>query len=215
MFGDITKRGERIWWWKTEANAGPDWRRISAWLLVPPQSGGGPCASATLQLPIDWRLIGASHPIGHYTTTMFSRTHKLSTRGEEEKLLGRTSHELTIRSAASLTPTAAPPSPQSNSPLAPARHSYYLRGNIPSVMMSVGSVASAPDVSAGPPLATDPSPTIINDPFTGEQKAKLVPDGPGVTGSPFSVFEDGGPETATHEKFWAHVVRIRELQSEV
>jgi hypothetical protein len=57
--------------------------------------------------------------------------------------------------------------------------------------------------------------TLINDPYTGEPKARLVPDHPSALGSPFLLFEGCGTDMATQEKFWSHVTRIRELQSEV
>ncbi|KAJ1311541.1 hypothetical protein OPQ81_010025 [Rhizoctonia solani] len=138
---------------------------------------------------------------------MFSKSHRSFTRGEEEGLLGRASHELTIRSGASLTPTSPvlPPSPQPTGPLTPVRHSYYHRGNTPASIPE-NSIASGVTVTGA-----NMEPTLINDPYTGEPKARLVPDHP----APFSLFEGCSTDMATQEKFWSHVSRIRELQSEV
>ncbi|CUA77406.1 hypothetical protein RSOLAG22IIIB_02418 [Rhizoctonia solani] len=145
---------------------------------------------------------------------MFSKSHRPATRGEDEQLLGRASHELTIRSGTSLTPTSPvpPPSPQPTRPLTPVRHSYYNRGNTPTLII--------PEKSIGPPVTVtgatmEPQSTLINDPYTGEPKARLVPDHPNALGSPFSLFEGCNTDMATQEKFWSHVARIRELQSEV
>ncbi|KAH7345095.1 hypothetical protein B0J17DRAFT_638317 [Rhizoctonia solani] len=141
---------------------------------------------------------------------MFSKSHRLTARGEEENLLGRASHELTIRSGTSLTPTSPvpPPSPQPTGPLTPVRHSYYQRGHTP------------PEKSFGSPVTVtgatmESQSTLINDPYTGEPKARLVPDHPTSLGPPFSLFEGCNTDMATQEKFWSHVSRIRELQSEV
>lgn len=82
------------------------------------------------------------------------------------------------------------------------------------VTRSNGSTASVADVPAGLGAATDLRPTTINDPFTGEPKAKLVPDHPGAVGSPFPTFE-GCSESVAQDRFWSHVEKIRELQSEV
>ncbi|KAF8707816.1 hypothetical protein RHS03_04140, partial [Rhizoctonia solani] len=147
---------------------------------------------------------------------MFSRSHRLSTRGEEEGLLGRASHELTIRSGTSLTPTspAPPPSPQPTGPLTPIRHSYYHRGT-PIAMPPEKSVGSTITVTHAPDATVQSRSTLINDPYTGEPKARLVPDHPSALESPFLLFEGCGTDMATQEKFWSHVARIRELQSEV
>ncbi|CAE6407433.1 unnamed protein product [Rhizoctonia solani] len=147
---------------------------------------------------------------------MFSRSHRLSTRGEEEGLLGRASHELTIRSGTSLTPTSPvpPPSPQPTGPLTPVRHSYYHRGT-PISTLPENSVGSTVTVTRAPDATMESRSTLINDPYTGEPKTRLVPDHPSALGSPFLLFEGCGTDMATQEKFWSHVARIRELQSEV
>ncbi|CAE7190054.1 unnamed protein product [Rhizoctonia solani] len=144
---------------------------------------------------------------------MFSKSHRLATRGEEENLLGRPSHELTIRSGTSLTPTSPvpPPSPQPTGPLTPVRHSYYHRGN-PASIQPEKSITSPVTVTGA---TMESQSTLINDPYTGEPKARLVPDHPSPLGSPFSLLEGCGADMATQEKFWSHVARIRELQSEV
>lgn len=147
---------------------------------------------------------------------MFSRSHRPSARGEEEGLLGRASHELTIRSGTSLTPTSPvpPPSPQHTGPLTPVRHSYYHRGT-PISLLPENSVGSTATVTRVPDATMQSGSTLINDPYTGEPKARLVPDHPSALGSPFLLFEGCGTDMATQEKFWSHVTRIRELQSEV
>ncbi|KAG8713565.1 hypothetical protein FRC11_011818, partial [Ceratobasidium sp. 423] len=135
---------------------------------------------------------------------MFS---KQSTRGEKEGLLGRASHEFTTRS---LTPVSAPSSsPQLTDPLTPVRYSYYYKGNTPP------SIPENPTIGVTGTGATMEQSTLINDPYTGEPKARLVPDHPSALGSPFSLFESCATDMATQEKFWSHVSRIRELQSEV
>ncbi|CAE6520811.1 unnamed protein product [Rhizoctonia solani] len=145
---------------------------------------------------------------------MFSKSHRPGTRGEEEKLLGRASHELTIRSGTSLTPTSPvpPPSPQPTGPLAPIRHSYYQRGNTPALIIPEKYIATPVTVTNA---TMESQSTLINDPYTGEPKARLVPDHPNALGSPFSLFEGCSTDMETQEKFWSHVSRIRELQSEV
>ncbi|CAE6426826.1 unnamed protein product [Rhizoctonia solani] len=141
---------------------------------------------------------------------MFSKPHRLATRGEEEKLLGLDT--FTIRSGTSLTPTSPvpPPSPEPTGPLTPLRHSYYNRGNTPTLILPEKYIA-APVTVAGATMES----TLINDPYTGEPKARLVPDHPSPIGPPFTLFEGCGTDMATQEKFWSHVSRIRELQSEV
>ncbi|CAE6506290.1 unnamed protein product [Rhizoctonia solani] len=142
---------------------------------------------------------------------MFSKSHRLAARGEEEGLLGRASHELTIRSGTSLTPTSPvpPPSPQPTGPLTPVRHSYYQRGHTPTSTIPEKSIASPVTVTGA---TMESQSTLINDPYTGESKARLVPDHPDP---PLSLFEGCNTDMATQEKFWSHVSRIRELQSEV
>ncbi|EUC53921.1 hypothetical protein RSOL_019890 [Rhizoctonia solani AG-3 Rhs1AP] len=141
---------------------------------------------------------------------MFSKPHRLATRGEEEKLLGLDT--FTIRSGTSLTPTSPvpPPSPEPTGPLTPLRHSYYNRGNTPTLILPEKYIA-APVTVTGATMES----TLINDPYTGEPKARLVPDHPSPIGPPFTLFEGCGTDMATQEKFWSHVSRIRELQSEV
>ncbi|CAE6512786.1 unnamed protein product [Rhizoctonia solani] len=138
---------------------------------------------------------------------MFSKSHRPFTRGDEEEgLIARPSHELTIRSGASFTPTS-PAQP----PLTPVRHSFYHRGNTPASIPE-NSVASGVTVTGA---TMESQSTLINDPYTGEPKARLVPDHPNELGSPFSLFEGCGTDMTTQEKFWSHVSKIRELQSEV
>ncbi|QRW19038.1 hypothetical protein RhiXN_00444 [Rhizoctonia solani] len=77
------------------------------------------------------------------------------------------------------------------------------------------SVGSTITITHAPDATVQSRSTLINDPYTGEPKARLVPDHPSALESPFLLFEGCGTDMATQEKFWSHVARIRELQSEV
>ena len=154
-----------------------------------------------------------------------------SARGEEEKLLGRTSHELTTRSAVSPTPTTPTlaPSPQPTSPLSVSPQNPHFLGAYETLgrRQSMKAHEKAPAANNPPentvpvlggPVNFGPVPKshsiAINDPFTGEPKARLLPDHDDATGFSWPLSEDS-TGFATQDKFWAHVAKIRELQSEV
>lgn len=153
-------------------------------------------------------------------------------RGEEEKLLGRASHELTVRSAVSPTPTTPTlaPSPQPTSPLSvSAQNPHFLgayetlgRRQSMKVHEKSPSTSNPPENLApalGNPINFGPVPKAhsiaINDPFTGEPKARLLPDHEDATSFSWPLSEGCTTGLATQDKFWAHVAKIRELQSEV
>lgn len=159
---------------------------------------------------------------------MFSRAPKPA-RGEEEKLLARASLELAARSAVSPTPTSVnPASPQPTSPLSVSVQNPHFRGSYETIQRRQSLLAheKVPSVSKpventapvlGNPVNPGPVPKShsipINDPFTGEHKARLLPDHDDTIGSSWPLSE--ATNNATQDKFWAHVAQIRELQSEV
>jgi hypothetical protein len=165
---------------------------------------------------------------------MFSRS-KPSARGEEEELLGRTSHELGSRSAVSPTLTApsyGPVSPQPTSPLsASMSHPHYLgsyetlgrRQSLsvnekkPPLMVVDKPTENMPPMLNSPfnPGAAGSYPTVINDPFTGEPKATLSPDRDDAPDADWLMFEGCTADAGMQDRFWSHVAKIRELQSEV
>ncbi|QRV75982.1 hypothetical protein RhiJN_03997 [Ceratobasidium sp. AG-Ba] len=158
---------------------------------------------------------------------MFSRS-RLSTRGEEEQLLGRASHELATRSLVSPSATShGPPSPQPTSPMSAASaHPHYLGSyeTLARRQSQSGNDKKLPTLHVEKPTEGDPfspgatvldqRPTVIHDPFTGEPAATLSSDHAAPDTS-WSMFEGCVADTALQDQFWTHVAKIRELQSEV
>ncbi|KAF8609828.1 hypothetical protein BDV93DRAFT_602433 [Ceratobasidium sp. AG-I] len=155
-----------------------------------------------------------------------------SARGEEEKLLGRTSLELTTRSAVSPTPTTPTlaPSPQPTSPLSVSAQNPHFLGAYETLGRSQSLKVHEKSPSAnnlpgstvpvlGSPVNFAPVPKshsiAISDPFTGEPKARLLPDHDDATSFSWPLPEGSTTGFETQDKFWAHVAKIRELQSEV